>query len=768
MPKFLIENFKDPPVEVDVPIEKVSKGTLYQLVLSGNEEAIAYVKTLVKEAKDGKPDDPKIPEPKKAEQHPGNQGVSLKDVIVNEIERQRAKRVALEYNEDQPRHPPGSPEGGQFAPKEGGGGGGADTPEVNKSGRYIDGVGDVDKYLAENPQKPGEAIFEYQSRITAGLEPDQRHALLFEARERYEPVAYIKEGADRYREEHGLPNPQVDPITVPAPLAKGEIVAREFEQTPDESGTPRCEAAYDDFKRQNDEMFNFMTKPESQGGMGIKVDYSPYEKGDPYPSAKEQADDLRDNHHITIQSGLGGEHSSTMTTEEYDRFRAVHDTFGHTSIGSGFDRHGEYEAYLVHRSMYTGEGAKAMSSEYHGVNTALWAGEKGTPGTGKSIIMDERLIPNPWDEHGNLVKARARSREEARRQIAFAKKAEPLLNAEQTVAIKYLADQLELTDEFAADYDALPWHYSEDHAPRASQSFATETVALEYDEDQHPRDEQGRWTSDGGGSGKADEPKGGGGGGSDIVKGPDGSDIALKPGSQKVGEGAGTPDDPIYVDSDINLALGHLADGDSIRLDDEKAVSTLVADLGDYAEQLKEHGENPPDFNLCDVSVEGTNLFCAENKDIPRAEMPQLGGKAVEGTQAAKDAGGAGKFADGSAAYVKALEDSDIPVKDATVAASMLKASQNELDGEKVAAIAKAMREPGYKESPNPIYTTKDGYLLDGHHRWAAAVVNDLLDGKTGDVKVPVREVGMEIGAAIDFTNAFAKDYGIAAKKTGE
>src|SRR5207244_312874 len=99
---------------------------------------------------------------------------------------------------------------------------------------------------------------------------------------------------------------------------------------------------------------------------------------------------------------------ATMTTEEYDRFRAVHDIFGHAGVGGGFDRHGEYQAWLEHMSMYTGSGRDAMSSEYRGVNSAMWAsgilGMK-SPGTGKSVLLPKELVANPWDKKGNLIAA---------------------------------------------------------------------------------------------------------------------------------------------------------------------------------------------------------------------------------------------------------------------------------------------------------------------------------------------------------------------------
>ncbi len=298
------------------------------------------------------------------------------------------------FSNDYPRQ-----EGGRFGPGPGNGAG-------SGSGSGLDAT--VSKLLADNPQKPGEATFEYQSRVVNGLDPDLKHEVLFRIREKPAPVDFIASGADKYRSDHGLPNPQVDVSSVKAPLESSEAVAKAFDLTPDQSKDPVVQTAFDDFKRQNAEMFDFITKPVEQGGLGITVEVS--HSKDPYPSAQAQADDLKDNHHFFIESGLGGQHQATMTTEEYDQFRAVHDIFGHAGIGGGFDRHGEYEAWLEHMSMYTPPGQYAMSSEYRGVNSAAWAsGIMGmeSPGTGKSVLLPKELISSPWDKKGNLIAAAA-------------------------------------------------------------------------------------------------------------------------------------------------------------------------------------------------------------------------------------------------------------------------------------------------------------------------------------------------------------------------
>lgn len=304
------------------------------------------------------------------------------------------------------------------------------------SGADIEGT--VQKLLSDNPRKAGEAVFEYQSRIVGKLDPELKHEVLYQIREQTGVVGYIAAGADKYREAHGLPNPQIDVSKVKAPLEGSEEVAKAFDLTPDESKDPVVQAAFEDFKKQNEEMYGFITKPVSEGGLGITVEVST--KKDPYASAQEQADDLKNNHHFFIESGLGGEHQATMTTQEYDRFRAVHDIFGHAGIGGGFDRHGEYQAWLEHMSMYTGAGRDAMSSEYRGVNSAMWASSMmgmKSPGTGKSVLLPKELVANPWDKKGNLIASAA-----------------PGVESAASLVVKKLG----LDSKFAGKYDwTCPW-----------------------------------------------------------------------------------------------------------------------------------------------------------------------------------------------------------------------------------------------------------------------------------------------------------------------
>jgi ParB-like chromosome segregation protein Spo0J len=63
------------------------------------------------------------------------------------------------------------------------------------------------------------------------------------------------------------------------------------------------------------------------------------------------------------------------------------------------------------------------------------------------------------------------------------------------------------------------------------------------------------------------------------------------------------------------------------------------------------------------------------------------------------------------------------------------------------------------------IFVSKDGYVIDGHHRWAAQVARDYEDGKGGDLNMKVRVVDMPIMDVLKEANSWADDFGIMPKE---
>ena len=175
-----------------------------------------------------------------------------------------------------------------------------------------------------------------------------------------------------------------------------------------------------------------------------------------------------------------------------------------------------------------------------------------------------------------------------------------------------------------------------------------------------------------------------------------------------------------------NFKVSDKSDIGKVSVKQRREVSMKIDDLAKKSAEAKANGEKAPNFNLCDITIPGTNLYCGGNKGIPREQMPQFKGKPQPGSIAdglPKDKDGE---VDTEAMFKKMLEDKGIKVSEPTqVPADQLKATQTELVGPKVAGMSKALdTDPNHPGITAPIYVSSDGYVLDGHHRfWAYKLV---------------------------------------------
>lgn len=149
----------------------------------------------------------------------------------------------------------------------------------------------------------------------------------------------------------------------------------------------------------------------------------------------------------------------------------------------------------------------------------------------------------------------------------------------------------------------------------------------------------------------------------------------------------------------------------SVRGGDRKQASEV-------AEQTKAGIEKSAD--ICKV----TPPVCAGNLGIPRKDMPQLEQSVVDN-------------------FLADLKKEGFKVEEGHTSVGQLKATQKEINAEKVKGMAKAHEEhvakggEGWSPSKNPIIISSDGYVLDGHHRWAA-----MLHIGPGE-KMPTKRVSM-------------------------
>jgi hypothetical protein len=65
------------------------------------------------------------------------------------------------------------------------------------------------------------------------------------------------------------------------------------------------------------------------------------------------------------------------------------------------------------------------------------------------------------------------------------------------------------------------------------------------------------------------------------------------------------------------------------------------------------------------------------------------------------------------------------------------------------------------------LFVSKDNYIVDGHHRWAATIGVDYEDGKD-DLKMPVQRIDMDIIDILLEANRFADEWGIPQAKMGD
>jgi len=234
----------------------------------------------------------------------------------------------------------------------------------------------------------------------------------------------------------------------------------------------------------------------------------------------------------------------------------------------------------------------------------------------------------------------------------------------------------------------------------------------------------------------------------------------------------GAPVKADVVTDDPKEALDALRQGKTVSMGSVDEVNTLIADIHAFAQEAKKKGEKVK-LNLCQVSVPGTNLFCGsslkgeDGQPIPRDKMPQLAGKPKKGSPVDNpdkfpvDEAGEVNVGD---AFVKHLAEKGIETREGSVPAAQLKASQSELKGANLAFMMSPEGQKAVKLQENSIFVSSDGYVIDGHHRWAALVGLDAKDGKLGGTPIKVRVINMPIKQVLTEANAFTSVMGIEPK----
>jgi len=217
---------------------------------------------------------------------------------------------------------------------------------------------------------------------------------------------------------------------------------------------------------------------------------------------------------------------------------------------------------------------------------------------------------------------------------------------------------------------------------------------------------------------------------------------------------------PIKV-KNVMEAVKEIEKGHVVEMADAAQVHTLLDKIAYYNKSCSETKKECHNLDLCKVTVANTNLFCVGNKGIARIKMPQFAGTPVPGSAADKLP--RSKFeadkVDATNSFIQHLKTRGIATQKVTVPAAWLRATQRELIGSKVAGIMTSPKAGEVMKAP--IFISRDNYVVDGHHRWAAAVGKDTESGKLGKVKMHAIRIDAPISEILHISNKWTKQFGI-------
>lgn len=257
------------------------------------------------------------------------------------------------------------------------------------------------------------------SQALADKASAEAYAKAFANRETYAPSSRAVEARQAFAAVEGVHNEVPEHLLdIQADPEKARQIADLYLDPKLAHGAddPIVQAAYADLLDEVAVQKHYMDKA------GIKVEYLTSkqikDRGldpeglNPYATAQAQAEDIDKNKHLMIASiaEYTDSHHPILDNSQggtYDQFRAVHDFYGHASVGTGFDRHGEYQAWVAHMSMFKRPGARAAaSSELTGENSTLIHLPGGMSAPHRAAILPTRLV-DPIVEHGVLIRKAA-------------------------------------------------------------------------------------------------------------------------------------------------------------------------------------------------------------------------------------------------------------------------------------------------------------------------------------------------------------------------
>ena len=181
----------------------------------------------------------------------------------------------------------------------------------------------------------------------------------------------------------GLADWRVDP-------AAARAVAAAYAAAPTERD-PLTRAAYSRLVVESDRLLRRITSPHRPDAVSVRFTTCP----EPYRSADELIASVTDDRLLEVATVAGDPHRrhplmASTRGGAYDRFRAVHDIVGHAGLGLGFDRNGEFAAWLYQARLHSPLARRALATELHGQHSVYWTtGRMAEP---KAVLLGPQLL----------------------------------------------------------------------------------------------------------------------------------------------------------------------------------------------------------------------------------------------------------------------------------------------------------------------------------------------------------------------------------------
>ncbi len=183
------------------------------------------------------------------------------------------------------------------------------------------------------------------------------------------PNEFVRKAAQAYNEKYGF-RKITEGLYVAVDINRARRIADAYEALPiDDSGDPAVRNTYYQLAEEIEQQWDFASDV-------MDITFEPWRyKGEPYATnAAEMCGDVRDHRHLYFFQGgdphpLLGKVDPATGLSLNDKFRAIHDLFGHAAEGYGFGPRGEENTWIKHSQMFSTDAQKALTTETRGQNS---------------------------------------------------------------------------------------------------------------------------------------------------------------------------------------------------------------------------------------------------------------------------------------------------------------------------------------------------------------------------------------------------------------